>query len=70
MRKEEIVVAYDRGRLAVHIPGLGVRRLEGPDAQGVWDSTPGDDRFSFVVDASGKVQALILIERIRSRRTS
>jgi hypothetical protein len=70
MQREEIVVAYDRGRLAVHIPGLGVRRLEGPDAQGVWDSTPGDDRFSFVADASGEVQALVLIERIRSQRTS
>jgi transglutaminase-like putative cysteine protease len=68
MQKEEIVVAYDSGHLAVHIPGLGVRRLEGPDPQGVWSATTGNDRFSFTTDEAGRVQTMILIETIRNSR--
>jgi hypothetical protein len=68
MQKEEILVAYDDGHLAVHIPGAGVRMIEGPDAQGLWSATPGDDRFSFIMDDAGKVRTMILIETIRNRR--
>jgi len=68
MQKEEIRVAYDDGHLAVHIPGLGVRQLEGPDAQGVWSAKPGDDRFSFIMDEAGKVRTMILIETVRNAR--
>jgi hypothetical protein len=68
MQKQEIMVAYDDGHLAVHIPGLGVRVIEGPDAQGLWTATPGDDRFSFVTDDAGKVRAMFLIERLRNTR--
>jgi transglutaminase-like putative cysteine protease len=69
MQKEELAVSYQGGRLAVHVPGLGVRRLEGPDAQGVWVADQGDDRFSFVTDEAGQVRTMILIESIRSSRT-
>jgi hypothetical protein len=68
MQKEEIMVAYDDGHLAVHIPGLGVRQLEGPDAQGVWTAKPADDRFSFIMDEAGKVRTMILIETVRNKR--
>jgi transglutaminase-like putative cysteine protease len=68
MQKEEILVAYDSGHLAVHIPGLGVRRLEGPDPQGVWSATTGSARFSFTMDEAGRVQTMILIEAIRNAR--
>jgi len=68
MQKEEMSVAYDGGQLTVHIPGLGVRRLEGPDAQGVWSANRGDDRFSFVRDEAGLVRAMILMETVRSAR--
>jgi transglutaminase-like putative cysteine protease len=68
MEKQDIVVAYDDGHLAVHIPGLGVRQLEGPDDQGVWDGKPGDDRFSFVMDDAGQVRTMILIEMVPSKR--
>jgi hypothetical protein len=68
MQKEEIMVAYDDGHLAVHIPGLGVRQLEGPDVQGIWTAKPGDDRFTFILDEAGKVRTMILIEVIRNSR--
>jgi transglutaminase-like putative cysteine protease len=68
MQKEELVVGFDGGRLTVHLPGLGVRRLEGPDARGVWSAGPGDERFSFVKDGTGQVRAMILIENIRNAR--
>lgn len=68
MQKEEMSVAYDNGRLTVRIPGLGVRRLEGPDTQGVWSASPGDDRFAFITDEAGRVATMILIESIRSSR--
>jgi transglutaminase-like putative cysteine protease len=68
MQKEEIMVAYDGGHLAVHIPGRGVRQLEGPDAQGIWTARPGDDRFSFIMDDAGKVRTMILIEMVRNTR--
>ncbi len=68
MQKEEIMVAYDGGHLAVHIPGLGARQLKGPDEQGVWTAQPGDDRFSFIKDDAGKVRTMILIETIRNTR--
>jgi transglutaminase-like putative cysteine protease len=65
MQKQEVRVAYDNGRLAAHIPGAGVRQLEGPDAQGLWTAKPGEDRFSFIVGDDGKVRTMILIETIR-----
>jgi hypothetical protein len=68
MQKEEIIVAYDSGRLAVQIPGLGVRRLDGPDPQGVWNAVTGSDRFSFTMDQTGRVWTMILIEAIRNAR--
>jgi len=68
MQKEEILVAYDDGHLTVHIPGLGVRAIEGPDARGVWDGKPGDDRFSFIRDEGGKVRAMIFIEAVQCTR--
>ena len=68
MQKEEIRVAYDDGHLAVHIPGRGVRQLEGPDEHGVWTAKPGDDRFSFIMDEPGKVRTMILIEVVRNTR--
>jgi hypothetical protein len=68
MQKQEIMLAYDGGHLAVHIPGLGVRVIEGPDAQGVWTAKPGDDRFSFIMDEAGKVRTMILIEVVRNTR--
>jgi len=68
MQKQEIMVAYDDGHLAVHIPGLGVRVIEGPDAQGLWTARPGDDRFSFIMDDAGKVRTMILIEAVRCTR--
>jgi hypothetical protein len=68
MQKGEILVAYDNGHLSVHIPGLGVRQLEGPDIQGVWSAKPGDDRFSFIRGDAGKVRTMILIEVVRNTR--
>jgi transglutaminase-like putative cysteine protease len=68
MQKQEIMVAYDDGHLAVHIPGIGVRVIEGPDAQGLWTARPGDDRFSFIMDDAGKVRTMILIEMVRNSR--
>jgi len=68
MQKQEIEIIYDGDHLAARIPGLGVRRLEGPDAQGLWSASPGDDRFTFITDESGRVRAMILIESIRSSR--
>ena len=68
MQKQEIRVAYDDGHLAVHIPGLGVRAIEGPDADGLWTGKPGDDRFSFIMDEAGKVRTMILIETIPNTR--
>jgi transglutaminase-like putative cysteine protease len=68
MQKEEMSVAYDGGQLTVRIPGLGVRRLEGPDAQGVWSASRGDDRFIFVRDETGLVRTMILMETVRSAR--
>ena len=68
MQKEEIKVAYENGHLAVHIPGLGERVIEGPDPQGLWTAKPGDDRFSFVRDDAGNVKTLILVETIRNIR--
>ncbi len=68
MQRQEIMVAYDNGHLAVHIPGLGVRVLDGPDAQGLWAGKPGDDRFSFIVDDEGKVRTMILVETIPNTR--
>jgi transglutaminase-like putative cysteine protease len=68
MQKEGALVAYDSGHLAVHIPGLGVRAIEGPDEQGVWNARPGDDRFSFIRDEGGKVRAMILIDMVRNVR--
>jgi transglutaminase-like putative cysteine protease len=68
MQKGEVLVAYDNGHLALHIPGLGVRAIEGPDAQGVWNAKPGDDRFSFIRDEGGKVRTMILIELVRNVR--
>jgi len=68
MQKQEIMVAYDDGHLAVHIPGLGVRVIEGPDAQGLWTARRGDDRFSFIMDDAGKVRTMILIEAVRCTR--
>lgn len=68
MQKQEIMVAYDDGHLAVHIPGLGVSVIEGPDAQGLWTAKTGDDRFSFIMDDAGKVRTMILIEMVRNTR--
>jgi transglutaminase-like putative cysteine protease len=68
MQKEEITVAFEGGRLAVNIPGLGAKTLEGPDAQGLWTAKPGDDRFSFIKDDAGKVKTLILIDTIKNAR--
>ncbi len=68
MEKQEMTVTYDSGRLSVLIPGLGVRRLEGPDEQGVWSASPGDDRFSFVRDEAGEVRTMVLTETVRSVR--
>ncbi len=68
MQKEEIMVAYDNGHLAVHIPGRGVRVIKGPDSQGLWTAKPGDDRFSFIMDDAGKVRTMILIETVRNTR--
>ena len=68
MQKQEIRVAYDEGHLAVHIPGLGVRAIEGPGADGLWTAKPGDDRFSFIRDETGQVRTMVLIETVRSTR--
>jgi transglutaminase-like putative cysteine protease len=68
MQKGEIMVAYDDGHLAVHIPGLGVRVIEGPDAQGLWAAKPGDDRFSFIMDDADQVRTMILIEKVRNTK--
>jgi len=68
MQRQEIMVAYDNGHLAVHIPGLGVRVLDSPDAQGLWAGKPGDDRFSFIMDDFGRVSAMVLIETVRNTR--
>jgi hypothetical protein len=68
MQKQEIMVAYDDGHLAAHIPGLGVRVIEGPDAQGLWTANPGDDRFSFIMDDAGKVRTMIRIETVRNTK--
>jgi transglutaminase-like putative cysteine protease len=68
MQKQEIEIIYDGDHLAARIPDLGVRRLEGPDAQGIWSASPGDDRFTFITDESGRVRTMILIESIRSSR--
>jgi transglutaminase-like putative cysteine protease len=69
MEKQEMTVTYDSGRLSVLIPGLGVRRLEGPDAQGVWSYSSGDYQFSFIRDEAGEVRTMILTESVRSSRT-
>jgi len=68
MQKQEISVTYDDGHLAVHIPGLGVRAIEGPGADGLWTAKPGDDRVSFIKDEAGNVRTMILIETIRNTR--
>lgn len=68
MEKQEMTVTYESGRLSVLIPGLGVRRLEGPDAQGVWSSSSGDDRFSFIRDEAGEVRTMVLMETVRNVR--
>jgi hypothetical protein len=68
MQKEEVMVAYDDGHLAVHIPGRGVRVIEEPDSQGFWTAKPGDERFSFIMDDAGKVRTMILIEMVRNTR--
>jgi hypothetical protein len=68
MQKEEILLAYDNGHLTVHIPGRGVRVIEGPDAQGVWSAKSEEDRYTFITDESGRVRTLMLIERIRNAR--
>jgi hypothetical protein len=68
MEKQEMTVTYDSGRLSVLIPGLGVRRLEGPDAQGVWSYSSGDYQFSFIRDEAGEVRTMILTESVRNVR--
>jgi len=68
MQKQEIMVAYEGGHVAVHIPGRGIRELEGPDANGLWTAKSGEDRFSFLLDESGKVRTMILIETVKSTR--
>jgi hypothetical protein len=68
MQKQEIMVAYDDGHLAVHIPGAGVRVIEGPDADGLWVAKPGEDRFSFIRDDTGGISAMILTETVRCTR--
>ncbi len=68
MEKQEMTVTYDAGHLSVLIPGLGVRRLEGPDAQGVWRTSSGDDRFSFIRNEDGEVRTVLLLETIRNAR--
>jgi hypothetical protein len=68
MQKQEIMVSYEGGHLAVHIPGRGIRVLEGPDADGLWTAKSGEDRFSFILDESGKVRTMILIETVRCTR--
>jgi hypothetical protein len=68
MQKQDVTVSYQGGHLAVTLPGLGVRDLGGPDADGLWTAKPGDDRFSFIRDEAGKIRTMILIEAVRNTR--
>ena len=68
MQKEEILLAYDNGHLTVHIPGRGVRVIEGPDVQGIWSAESEEDRYAFIMGDGGRVRALMLIERILNIR--
>lgn len=68
MDKHEVTVLFRRGTLAIDFPGVGIRGLVGPDADGVWTERSGGDRFSFVLDEAGKVRAMILHETIRCPR--
>ena len=68
MDKREIKVLFRRGTLAVDFPGRGIRALEGPDAEGVWIEPSGGDRFSFLLDESGKVKSMILQETLLCTR--
>lgn len=68
MDKREIRVLFQRGTLAIDFPGRGTRMLEGPDAEGVWIERSAGDRFSFLLDESGKVKSMILQETLRCTR--
>jgi hypothetical protein len=54
--------------LAIDVPGGGIRDLRGPDADGGWLERTEGDRFSFVLDDSGKVKFMILTETFRCPR--
>jgi hypothetical protein len=68
MSQAELVVSFRNGTLAVQIPGRNIQDLDGADAAGVWRSKSGPDRFSFIMDDSGRVRTMILIETVRCTR--
>jgi transglutaminase-like putative cysteine protease len=68
MDKREFTILYRRGNLAIDVPGGGIRDLRGPDADGGWIERAEGDRFSFILDDSGKVKFMILTETFRCPR--
>jgi hypothetical protein len=68
MEKKEIAVVYRGGGLALIMPDGRAQRLQGPDAEGLWESRPGTDRYAFERDEEGRVRALVLHETIRCGR--